>query len=151
MRDLGRKEEEARWLREAPARDPGDAETAVRLSEIAAGVQEGIVWYSCETGEALSRHQHKPLWISFSTASCGWCRKLKTDVFTHQSVIGESRDLICIEVDGDHRRDLVSRYQVREYPTAIFLDPAGKLIHRVVGYRPASQYAAEMRRAKSGG
>ena len=150
-RDLGRKEEEARWLREALARDPGDAETAMRLSEIAAGVREGIVWYGCETGEALSRHQHKPVWISFSTASCGWCRKLKKDVFTDQSVIGESRNLICIEVDADHRGDLVSRYQVREYPTAIFLDPSGKLIHKVVGYRPASQYAAEMRRARSGG
>ena len=150
MRDLGRREEEARWLREALARDPGDAETALRLSEVAANAQEGIVWHGYETGEALSRHQQKPVWISFSTACCGWCRKLKKEVFTDPGVVGESRRLICIEVDGDHRRDLVSRYQVREFPTSVFLDPAGRLLHKVVGCRSASQYATEMQHAKSG-
>jgi len=150
MRDLKRTDEEMRWLGEALACDPGDAEAALRLSEVAAGRREGIVWHSYQIGEALSRHQPKPMWLSFTTSSCEWCRRLRQEVFTDPSVIGESRRLICIEVDGDRRRDLASRYQVREFPTAILLDPSGRLIYRLVGYRPPGQYVSEMRRARSG-
>ena len=95
---------------------------------------------------ALARQQGKPVFIDFSTSWCGWCRRLDREVFTDPEVISVSRQFACIKVDGDARSDLVRRYGVGGYPTAVMLDAGGREMHRIVGYKPARQYVLEMQR-----
>lgn len=146
MRSLERTEEEARWLREALAWDPQNAAAAERLSALVAAAPPAVSWQAFEAGMALARQRGKPVFIDFSTSWCGWCRRLDRDVFTDPAVISVSRQFVCIKVAADGRRDLVRRYGVRGYPTAVMLDASGREVHRIVGYKPARQYILEMQR-----
>lgn len=147
MKSLARPEEEARWLREVLKQHPGDAAAAHRLAELTARTPKEIAWQNYEAGMALASRDHKPVLMDFSATWCGWCKKLEAEVFTNPKVIALSRRFVCIKVDGDKRRDLVGRYGVRGYPTGVLLDAQGREVRRMVGYRPADQYLAEMQRA----
>lgn len=146
MRSLERTEEEARWLREALEWDPQNVAAAERLSALVSATPATVTWQAFEAGMALARQRGKPVFMDFSTPWCGWCGRLDREVFTDPTVISVSGQFVCIKVDANARRDLVGRYGVRGYPTAVMLDAGGREVHRIVGYRPARQYVLEMQR-----
>lgn len=137
-----------RWLREAVKHDPQHEGAQERLAELVAA-QPSIVWLEYEEGKALAAGQKKPMLMQFSTSRCGWCKKLDKEILSDPHVVSFCRQLVCIKVDGDQRRDLVSAFGVRGYPTTIVLDHQGRRLHGIVGYRPTSAYLAELRRALS--
>jgi thiol:disulfide interchange protein len=99
--------------------------------------------------KAVAAGQKKPMLIDFSTSRCGWCKRLDKEVLSNPQVVSFCRQLVCIKVDGDQRRDLAAAFGVRGYPTAIVLDHQGRRLHGIVGYRPTAAYLAELRRALS--
>jgi len=141
-----RPEAEMQWMRAAVKYNPQDAEVAQRLAALVAA-QPKIVWLSYEAGKALAETEKKPMLIDFKTDWCGWCRKLERDVFTHEDVVACCKQFVCIEVDGTNRRDLATAFSVRSYPTAVVLDHTGRELRRIVGYRPAARYVAELQTA----
>jgi thioredoxin-like negative regulator of GroEL len=147
MRTLGRARDEELWLRRLLQNDPKDEPARVRLAELVASQPPEIEWQEYEAGMARSKQDNKPVLIDFTTSWCGWGRKLEQDVFSNSNVIAQSQQFVCMKVDGDRRSDLLRRYGVTGLPTAVLLGPGGPEVHRIVGYRPAAQYLAEMRRA----
>lgn len=147
MSSLDRPGREAHWLREALLIDPANASAAHRLAELGPALHAGIAWEPYEAGMAIAGYERRPAFIDFSASWCGWCEKLEREVFSRRDAIALSREFACIKVDGDRRRDLVRSYRVEGYPTAVFLDANGREVHRIVGYRPADQYLAEMGKA----
>ncbi len=137
---------EIRWLREVVKYDPQDTEAARRLARLAAG-QPQIVWMSYEDGKALAEAEQKPMLVTFETKWCGWCRRLEKNVFTQEVVVDCSREFACIQVDAEERRDLAAALKVDTFPTAVVLDHRGRELGRIVGYRPAKWYVAELRAA----
>jgi len=93
-------------------------------------------------GDAKSKH--KPIMVDFYTSWCGWCKKLDQDTYSNTKVRNLSQKFICVKVDGDKSPNLISKYQIRGYPTIVFLDPAGNEITRIVGYADAGTLSAKM-------
>lgn len=88
-----------------------------------------------------------PYFLDFETTWCGPCKQMDAFVYTAEAVAQAARGVLCIKVDGDERKDLVTRYQVKSYPTGILFDPDGKELARFVGYRGVKQMAEFFRKA----
>jgi thiol-disulfide isomerase/thioredoxin len=153
-RDGNRTQEEIRWLREVVKYAPNDTAASQRLAKLAPPppaakpkTQNAIAWVDYDIGIAQAEKQKKPVLVDFTASWCGWCRKLEKEVFPTREVVALSRKFVCIKVDGDERKDLTAKYGVDGYPTAVMLDDDGEELLRVVGFRPAEEYAAEMKAA----
>jgi thioredoxin-like negative regulator of GroEL len=89
-----------------------------------------------------------PLLIKFETDWCVPCKQMTEFVFSAKDVADAAAGVTCVVVDGDARKDLVEKYQVRGYPTGILFDPAGKEVARYSGYRSVKDMAAFFPKAK---
>ena len=79
--------------------------------------------------------QGKPVMIDFYTDWCGWCKKM-------DSVIEQVPDTMAkfayYRVNAEQEKALAQQFQVRGYPTFVFVKPDGTEFHRWSGaYRNA--------------
>jgi len=139
-------DEEVRWLREVVKHNPQDTAAKARLARLAP-TPPSIAWCSYEDGKALAEREKKPMLVDCYAEWCGWCKKLDKEVFTDPEVINLCQQFVCIKVDVERRRDLSGAFRVGSFPTAVVLDRSGREVYRIVGYKPAAQYAADLRRA----
>ncbi len=91
---------------------------------------------------AEARVEKARYYLDFETSWCGYCKQMDQFVYTAQAVVDATRDIVCIKVDGDERRDLVERFGVRGYPTGILFGPDGTELARFSGYRSVAQMTA---------
>ncbi len=68
--------------------------------------------------------------LQFSSAFCAPCRTTRS---TLASVISHYPKIKHVEVDAESHLDLVRRLDIRQTPTTLFLNSAGKEIARAVG------------------
>jgi thiol:disulfide interchange protein DsbD len=116
---------------------------ALALPGPAAGAGS-IAWHDFEEGMNLSLNQRKPAMVDFYTDWCTWCKEMDKKTYSDARVINRSEALVGIKVDGDARGDLVSKYKVDGYPTAVFLNPDGSEKHRVVGYKGPDDFLKDI-------
>ena len=107
---------------------------------------ETVNWLtSYDKALKLAKEKNKPIMVDFYAKWCGWCKRLDKDTYRDEKVIEVSRDFICLKIDGDKNRLLARKYEIRGYPTILFLDGDGKKIGGGPGYRDAGQLLSEMR------
>lgn len=87
-----------------------------------------------------------PCFIKFETTWCGPCKMMTQNVFTAKDVVDAAEGVMCIMVDGDERKDLVARYQVKAYPTGLMILADGHEANRFVGYQRVTQMAAFLKK-----
>jgi len=138
--------EEIRWLKEALQFNSADANSTERLCQLLSE-QPGISWLSYEVGRAVAVHANKLMVVHFTTDWCGWCRKLEQETYPNAVVVARLNKCVCVKVNGDRRRDLTLKYDVKGYPTTLVLHPSGHVLRTIVGYWPADAYAAELDKA----
>ena len=68
--------------------------------------------------------------LQFSSAFCTPCRATRS---TLSSVIAHYPKIKHVEVDAESKLDLVRRLDIRQTPTTLFLNSAGREIARAVG------------------
>ena len=111
-------------------------------------VQGPIAWvYTLSEGLTLAQSSKKPLMVDFFAEWCGWCKKLDKDVYTDTDVSALSKEFICVKVDTDKYGQDASKYGVQGLPTIVFMNADGTVIDKIVGYSPAPQFAASMKKA----
>ncbi len=104
-----------------------------------------LVWLkSFDEALKIASQKEKMIMIDFYADWCGWCKKLDETTYKDSNVIAKAKDLINVRIDADEQRDLASRYRISGLPTILFVDSAGREIHRVVGYRPPQDFVKEM-------
>ncbi|MDZ4682830.1 MAG: thioredoxin domain-containing protein [Saprospiraceae bacterium] len=85
------------------------------------------------------------------TTWCGPCKMMSKNVFTDKEV-GDYYNANFINVKMDMEKgegiDLASKYAVRAYPTLLFIDGDGAIVHRAVGYHEASAFVELGKKAK---
>ena len=85
---------------------------------------------------ALARESGKMLFVDCYTSWCGPCRMMATKVFP-QKLMGDyfNEKFVSVKIDMEKGEgpELHKRFNVRAYPTFLFLDADGKELNRIVG------------------
>jgi len=106
---------------------------------------DGIKFFkgTFEEAKALAAKEHKIIFVDAYTSWCGPCKRMARDVFTQEKV-GDfyNKHFINLKVDMEKGEGpkLAQKYSVRSYPTFLFLDDKGEVVHQAKGGRPADQF-----------
>lgn len=97
---------------------------------------------SWEEIKAISKMQHKPIFIDFGAVWCVPCRYLSQNIFPEKAA-GDfyNKNFICIQVDVEKGEGimLADKYNVGGLPTLIFTNPREKVIYRITGAMNVSE------------
>ena len=111
----------------------------------------GVRWRSLDDALAEAETVGKPVMIHFTAEWCGWCKKMKREVYTRPEVAAAiDRDFVPAIVDTDRHPELKARYGVRGLPTIWFLSSEGAGITYVPGYVDAPTFGQILRWVSSG-
>lgn len=113
------------------------------LSAQKAGIQ--FVSNTLSFKEILEKAQqeNKPIFIDAFAEWCGPCKKMDREVFVASSV-GEVYNAKFINVKIDMEKgegpELAKKYGIQAYPSYLFLDTDGGMLHRSVGFQQADAF-----------
>jgi thioredoxin-related protein len=86
--------------------------------------------------QAMAKKENKLIFLDAYTSWCGPCKWMAANMFT-QDTIGTyfNQAFICTHFDMEKGEGttLAKRFQVRAYPTLLFIDSAGNVVHKRVG------------------
>lgn len=109
-----------------------------------------IQWVnSFDEGLRIAKTRNCPLMVDFFADWCGWCKRLDETTWTNKDVILLAQRFVCVKIDCDTDRQTPARYGARSLPTILFINPEGKVIHQVIGYRNPEDMIVEMNKAGS--
>jgi len=107
--------------------------------------ETGISFHQGTWDEALklAEQEGKPIFLDISASWCGPCKRLKASTFPDDEV-GKfyNANFINVMVDGEKGEgiELARKYEIRGYPSLIFVDSSGELIAQTTGYRNPEQF-----------
>lgn len=94
-----------------------------------------IAWQSdFEAAQKVALAESKPILITFYSDTCGYCRKLEKESFSHPSTVEASKAYVPVRVNGGEDRELASKFQVNAFPSTFVLTPEGTIYGSVPGY-----------------
>lgn len=113
---------------------------------------QGIEFSTQEWDKVLdqAKAEDKIVFVDAYTDWCGPCKKMSKQVFTSKKVGNFYNDnFISVKVDMEKGNgpQLGKNYGVHVYPTLLFVDGFGSLVHRVAGYQNVEQLIAEGKQA----
>ena len=89
-----------------------------------------------------AKKENKLIFLDCYTSWCGPCKMLAKTVFTNDTVADfYNKHFICAQMDMEKGEgpELAKRYNVRAYPTLLYVNKEGKLVHNVVGFQKPSK------------
>lgn len=95
--------------------------------------------------KAKAKVENKLIFMDCYTSWCGPCKWMAKTVFTNDTVAGYFNEhFICVQFDMEEGEgiELAKRFVIHSYPTFIFSDAQGNMVHRFVGARPAKDFLA---------
>lgn len=114
---------------------------------------QGIKFFEGTWEQALAqaKKENKPLFVDAYTVWCGPCKYMSNNVFPVDSV-GKFYNENFINVKYDMEKGdgptFATNYRVTAYPTLLYLNPEGKVLHRIMGGRQPSDFIKEGRKGK---
>lgn len=106
---------------------------------------EGIHFFKGTFAEAqeLAAKEHKIIFMDAYTSWCGPCKRMAREVFTNEEV-GKfyNKHFINVKVDMEKGEGpkLAQKYRVSSYPTLLYIDDKGEVVHVAKGSRPSDQF-----------
>ncbi|MDD4602842.1 MAG: thioredoxin family protein [Bacteroidales bacterium] len=85
---------------------------------------------------SIAKDQNKLIFLDAFASWCGPCKWMGTHMFTNDTVADYyNQNFICAHLDMEKGEgpELSAKYQVRAYPTLLFINGNGELIHKQVG------------------
>lgn len=106
---------------------------------------------SLDQAMALAAKNRRIVFVDFSTAWCGACKRLDEDTWTNGKVVEQLKQkTIPLKLDGDKDRNSRDKYKIDAYPTLLFLNPDGSILARVVGYQIPARFIATLQGVLTG-
>ncbi len=91
----------------------------------------------------LAKNENKPIFLAVTASWCGPCKRLKSNTFTHNDVADYyNQTFINLVVDGEQGEGiaLVRQFQVKAYPTLLYINPDGEIIRQEKGYHKPGNF-----------
>lgn len=113
-------------------------------TEGGAKAEEGINFIHENVKEALSKAktENKLVFVDAYTTWCGPCKMMVKNTFPDADVAAlYNSKFVNLKMDmekGDGV-DMAKRYEIAAYPTLLFLDGDGQLIHKAIGFHDVTQ------------
>ena len=85
---------------------------------------------------SLAKDQHKLIFLDAYTTWCGPCKWMAANIFTNDTVADYyNKTFICAHFDMEKGEGtaVAKAFQVRAYPTLLFIDSSGAMVHMRVG------------------
>ncbi len=96
-----------------------------------------------DTALAKAKADEKIIFIDAYTTWCGPCKMMDQEVFS-DSMVGAFYNANFINLKLDMEKgdglEVAKKYDVRAYPSFLFLDPELNLVHRGIGYQPIERF-----------
>lgn len=86
----------------------------------------------------MAKTENKPIFVDAYAVWCGPCKMMDRQVFPQQEVgdfFNENFINAKIDMEKGEGRDLQKQYKVTAFPTLLFINKEGELIHRAVGFQ----------------
>lgn len=110
-----------------------------------------LAWFDGTWDElaAEASKSQRVVFVDFWTKGCAYCKEQEV-TFSVDSVVSEMEPLLCFSVDAETKdgNALTRKFNVRGYPTLLFLEPDGTLRDRISGYYAPEPFLGEVRRIK---
>ncbi len=93
--------------------------------------------------KAIAAKENKLIFIDAFTTWCGPCKQMAKNVFTDAIVGKYYNDRFInakIDMEAGEGLEIARQYEVRAYPTYLFVAADGELVHRAVGSMPPSEF-----------
>lgn len=112
--------------------------------------QNGIVFFEGSWVDVLStaREQRKLIFVDAYTTWCGPCKMMNRNTFPAENVgslFNESFVNVKLDMEKGEGLSFAARYQVNAYPTLLFLNHKGEIVHKVMGYLSPNELIREAR------
>ncbi len=110
--------------------------------------QEGINFDHSTWSEALkkAKTENKLIFVDVYTSWCGPCKKMVAEVFP-QKQVGDlfNASFVNCKIDAEKGEgvQVAKTYEVRSYPTYLFVNGNGDLVYRTLGYMEAAKFLQE--------
>jgi thioredoxin-related protein len=91
----------------------------------------------------MSKKQNKPIFVDAYTTWCGPCKTMDRDVFTNKEVSDFFNDnfiSVKMDMEKDEGIKLKTDWDIKAFPTLLYFNTDGEIIHRVVGAYSASEF-----------
>lgn len=108
---------------------------------------QGISFEAKSFDDAIAQAQaeDKYIFVDGYTTWCGPCKWLSANVFPEEAV-GEyyNENFVNFKIDMEKGEgpDLAKKWEIKGYPTLLYLDKNGEVIHRSMGSRPVEEFIA---------
>lgn len=103
-----------------------------------------------KTQLATAKKDNKIIFFDAYTSWCGPCKMMAKDVFTKDNV-ADLFNRVFLNVKYDMEKGegpaLKDKFGVSAYPTYLFINGDGEVIHKIVGSMPAPEFIAEAKKA----
>ena len=94
----------------------------------------GSSWlHDLKTAQAIAHNPTKPIYVHVYADWCPNCKTLKKTVYPSAGIAPLLESYVKVEINGERDPDFASRYQIRGYPTLLFMDPNGYILSKVEG------------------
>ncbi len=97
-----------------------------------------------------AKKENKVIFIDCYTSWCAPCKKLAKEIFP-QKEVGDYFNANFINVKKDMEKgdgkELAGKYAVSAFPTMLFINNKGKVIHRITGYMSTEKLLTEAKKA----
>jgi len=105
---------------------------------------------SWEEIKAQAKKEQKPIFLDGYASWCGPCKNMIGKVFPMEEV-GDFYNSNFINVKMDLEKgegpSIANEFEVKSYPTFLFFDMNGSLVHRTLGQKPPEDFIADGRNA----
>ncbi len=103
---------------------------------------EEIAWSKdFAAAQSEAEKSGKLIMVDFYTDWCGWCKRLDKDTYSNEKVVEFSKKIVSVKVNAEKEGvELAKKYEVRGFPTILFLTAGGEQIGRMGGYNPPEPF-----------
>jgi thioredoxin-related protein len=114
----------------------------------------GYPFVAYDVGLNLARQQGKPIFLYFGRYGCAWCDKTNKESFSKEDVrLAYTEHYVLVYVDSESGKrlklpsgeritemELGARFRIFATPVFIFLEPDGKEIAKIPGFKTADDF-----------